>query len=464
MKKLFIQLSYSLLLITLILSSRGFSQTIPAFKPLRYDENYLFLQKDSSADWYKKTKYSKLSKKGDVYISFGGDVRFQYFYFKNEAWGEAPQDNDGYILTRWLGHADFHVGKYFRTFVQLQSSLANGLERSASPVEENPLDIHQAFFDVMLPLHNNQELIFRVGRQELTYGSQRLVAFREGPNNRQSFDAARLIFSKKNLKTDLFYSHYVKSKEKIFDDGFNKNTKFWGGYAVINQVPVVKNIDFYYLGLWKSSATYDNGSGEETRHSIGSRIWNSRNNFHYDIEGLYQFGTLAEKRITAWTFSVNSGYKFNKARLKPDIGIKTELISGNKSYEGDQLQTFNPLFPRGSYFGLASIIGPSNLFDIHPSVSLDLTRKLFLNFDTDIFWRYSKNDGIYAPNASLIYTGKTSSQSFIGSQFSTDLVYIPNGFVNFRAEFTWFNTGPYLKDVGPGKDILFTCATIQVKF
>ena len=134
MKKLFIQLSYSLLLITLILSSRGFSQTIPAFKPLRYDENYLFLQKDSSADWYKKTKYSKLSKKGDVYISFGGDVRFQYFYFKNEAWGEVPQDNDGYILTRWLGHADFHVGKYFRTFVQLQSSLANGLDRSASPV------------------------------------------------------------------------------------------------------------------------------------------------------------------------------------------------------------------------------------------------------------------------------------------------------------------------------------------
>lgn len=440
------------------------AQNIPAFKPLRYDENYSALKNDTSTNWYKQTKYSPLSERGDTYISFGGEIRYQYFWFKNEDWGDSPEDKDGYLLTRYLGHADFHAGKYFRTFVQLQSSLANGMEKEPSPVDENQLDLHQAFFDIRLPLQQEKQLIFRLGRQELSYGSQRLVAVRDGPNNRQSFDAAKLLFTAKNMKADVFFSHYVKAKQRVFDDGFNKNTKFWGAYLVRNQLPVLKNIDLYYLGLWKASAVFDNGAGEELRHSMGARIWNAVDGLRYDIEGLYQFGSLAEQRINAWTLSLNGGYKFNQVRGKPEIGLKTELISGNKSYGSNQLQTFNPLFPRGSYFGLAALIGPSNLFDMHPSISVDLSKKLFLDVDSDIFSRYSKNDGIYGPNVALIYSGKNSNQLHVGNQYSADLVYTPNNYLYFREEFTWFKAGAFLKDVGPGKDILMACITMQLKF
>jgi hypothetical protein len=439
-------------------------RVMPPFKTLRYDEDYHSLSKDTNINWYTKAKYSRLSKRGDTYISFGGDIRYQYFFFNNEDWGESPVDKDGYVLTRYLAHADLHAGKHFRTFVQLQSSLANGMEHLPSPVDENQLDLHQAFFDLSYPLKKEQKLIFRFGRQELAYGSQRLVSVREGPNNRQAFDAARFIFIDKKVKMDLFFSHYVRSKPGIFDDGFNKNIKFWGAYTVLNKVPFVGNLDIYYFGLWKSISLFDDGIGEETRHSIGGRIWNSRGNFRYDIEGLYQTGSLANQKIKAWTFSVNGGYKFNNNMLKPELGLKTELISGNRIYDDKKLQTFNPLFPRGGYFGLASLIGPSNLSDIHPSINLELSEKLNLNFDSDIFWRYSKNDGIYAPNAIMIYSGKQSDQSFIGSQYSTDLAYTPNRFLYFRVEFTWFDAGKYLKDVGPGKDIIFVGTTVQLKF
>ena len=184
----------------------------------------------------------------------------------------------------------------------------------------------------------------------------------------------------------------------------------------------------------------------------------------YDIEGVYQFGKFAEKDINAWTLSFNTGYKFSKAKLKPEAGIKTEWISGDALYGDKKLQTFNPLFPRGGYFGLASLIGPANLFDIHPSLSLELKKTLFLNIDYDIFWRYSKNDGIYGPNVLLIYSGKNNPYKFIGKQLSTDLVYTPNNFLYFRWEFTWFDAGDYLKAAGPGKDIIFTGITAQLKF
>lgn len=457
MKKLFI------LLLLFSSTAQIFAQKILKFKPLSYDEDYAILKNDSNLGWYSKTKYKAVSKTGHAYISLGGELRYQYFYFKNEDWGEAPNDKDGYILTRYLAHADFHAGKYFRTFVQLQSSLANGKLTTPSGVDENQLDLHQAFIDISLPI-NKQQLNLRVGRQELSYGSQRLVAVRDGPNNRQSFDAVKLMYTNNNIKADAFFSHYVLSKRNIFDDGFNKNTKFWGTYFVVNKIPFLQNIDIYYLGLQKNTAIFDDGKGKELRHSIGARIWNKSDNWAYDFEGLYQWGKFAIKDISAWTVSSNTSYRFNAIQFKPQLGLKTELISGDKNYDDAKLNSFNPLFPRGSYFGLAALIGPSNLQDIHPSLSFEISKKIDFNIDYDAFWRYSSNDGIYAPNVALMYSGKKNPNKFIGQQYSTELAYNPNEFLYFRAEFTWFKSGPFLKAAGPGKDILFTGFTAQLKF
>lgn len=441
---------------------KNFAQRIPAFSSIRYNEDYRFLKNDSLENWYQKLKYNQLSKNGTVFISVGGEIRYQFFRFQHEDWGDAPADNNGFILTRYLGHADFRVGKSFRTFVQLQSSLAND-RISPSPVDENLLDLHQAFFDVTMPFNKENKIVVRLGRQEMAYGSQRLVALRDGPNNRQSFDAGKVMYSGKRLKSDLFYSHFVKSKPAIFDDGFNRDTKFWGSYTVINRIRTIQNIDLYYLGIWKASTLFDEGEAKELRHSIGSRIWNTIKGFRYDVEGLYQFGKFGDKSIHAWTIPVNSGYKFSNVKLKPELGLKAELVSGDRYYGDKKLQTFNPLFPKGNYFGLAALIGPSNLIDLHPSVSFEIAKRLLLNADYDVFWRFSENEGIYSPNVSLTYSGKNISDKFIGQQYSTDIVYSVNNFLYFRGEFTWFNAGAFIRAAGTGKDILFAAFTTQFK-
>lgn len=439
------------------------AQDFPAFKPLRYDEDFHLLKNDTANNWYKNMKYQPLGTSKKSYGSIGGEVRFQYLWFKNAGWGDEPADSNGYVLNRYLAHVDFHAGKQFRTFIQLQSSLVNG-KLATSPVEENPLEIHQAFADILLGERKNASLLIRAGRQELSYGSQRLVSVRELPNNRQSFDAVKSVLKLELYQLDLFYSHYVAAKKGIFNDGFNHQTKFWGAHMVKNKIPLLLNIDIYYLGLWKEQASFDDGNGKELRHSVGVRIWSNQQNFKYDYEALWQWGDFASKSTKAWTVSFNSSYRFSHALLKPELGLKTELISGDARSNDQRLQTFNPLFPRGAYFGLAALIGPSNLTDFHPSLSLEIKEDIKLNFDADFFWRYSRNDGIYAPNAALIYSGKNIPDKFIGSQYATDLVYTPNKFLYFRAEFTWFNTGYFLKAAGSGKDIVFTSFTTQLKF
>lgn len=45
---------------------------------------------------------------------------------------------------------------------------------------------------------------------------------------------------------------------------------------MIHKVPFIQNIDFYYLGLWKKRAIFDDAIGEENRQSIGTRIWKTK--------------------------------------------------------------------------------------------------------------------------------------------------------------------------------------------
>jgi hypothetical protein len=109
------------------------AQLTPVFKTLRYDEDYGYLKNDTSHNWYKQTKYRSLSSSKRTYISVGGDIRYQYFNVRNEGWGDAVADKDGYLFSRFLLHTDLHAGDHFRAFIQLQSSMVNG-KLSTSPV------------------------------------------------------------------------------------------------------------------------------------------------------------------------------------------------------------------------------------------------------------------------------------------------------------------------------------------
>ena len=435
-----------------------------SFKSLGCNEQPGYFSNGKSRISYERLKSKPSNPSGPAYINVGAEIRYQYFYFKNEDWGEEAPDPDGFVLSRFLTHVDLHAGKQFRGFLQLQSSLANGQPKTPSPVDNNQLEIHQAFADILLPVSDQKLLTFRIGRQELSYGSQRLVAVREGPNNRQSFDGLKLNFTAPNRKFDLLYSQYVKAEPGIFDDRIHKGIRLWGSYNVFTNVPWVNNFDLYYLGLYKKTTAFNAGRGEETRHSIGTRVWKSSGPWQYDNEAIYQFGRFSGQRVSAWTMSMHLSYTFLEKKFTPQLGLKSEFVSGDRHAADGQLNTFNPLFPKGAYFGLAALIGPSNLVDTHPYIQLAFSEKLSFGVDYDLFWRMQREDGLYAVNGKLIYAAEAGTSKRIGQQLGTSIEYTPNKFLYFRQELTWFNSGEFLKQAGPGKDILMLGTTITLKF
>lgn len=446
-------------LATILLSLALAANAQVKFLSLRFNEDYSHLKHDTLKNWYHRMKYFPLHQSHKVYISQGGEVRYQFQHFTNEDWGEIPVESYQSFYTRFLYHADLRLSGHFRLFAQLNSTFAVGRVTPNRPIDQNVFDVQQVFFDVT----PNQKITLRIGRQEWLYGSQRLIAVREGPNNRQSYDGIKWVWKNKHLQADAYYGHPVKVRQGLLDDRFNHREQLWSTYWVIHQVPVIKHLDLYYIGYRNEEKSYNAGSAEELRHSIGTRIWGKSERWNYDFEALYQFGAWGSQQINAYTASLDASYTFIHIKTKPSIGLKTEIISGDRSQTDNQLNTFNPLFPRGAYFGLAALIGPANLFDIHPSISFSPTEKMEVSLDYDVFWRYSLHDGIYGPNVALIFDSN-STERFIGHQVGLALDYQPNPFLKLTPEITWFYPGQYLKEVSSGKQVLFGAVTAQFKF
>jgi hypothetical protein len=163
----------------LCVPARGGTSRIPN---LRYNEDWSFLRDPAQrADFFDPAKYVPLDTNGNWYLSFGGEARLKYELYTEPVFNQQPADDNGFLLQRYLLHADLHATPYFRVFGQLQSSLEdfrNGGPRP--PIGERPRTIASRCPRAAGAICPR--------RAEMAYGSQRLLSVRESPNNRLAFD------------------------------------------------------------------------------------------------------------------------------------------------------------------------------------------------------------------------------------------------------------------------------------
>ncbi len=435
----------ALLVVSVLLScSKLIGQTAaelyPPFQLLRSDEDYSFLKNAPvRRSFWEKLKWIPLGEKN--FLSVGGESRSQFQVLKNENWEQG--NDDAVLFQRLMLHTDWHFWKKFRLFGQLKSGFACGRNAPVSPLDEDKLDLHQLFAGFKFGMST-----LEIGRRELRYGSRRLLDVREGTNVRQSFDGARWIWKKPGKRFDLFFYACNPTRMGIFDNKFDTEQLLWGGYFVWNTAKT--NFDFYYLGVDNENPRFEEGSEPETRHSFGLRYWGKKGRFRYNNEAVFQTGTFDEGNIAAWTLSTELYYALS-GKIKPVLGLKTEIISGDRRNGDGDLNTFNPLYPRGGYFGLLALIGPANLLDVHPSLAFSFGEKWGLSLDWNFFWRHQLDDGIYFPSGRLNVAGSGSREQFIGHQPGAQLTFAANYFLELEASFFYFQPGIFLKEVTEGK-------------
>ena len=428
----------------------------------RYEENYDFLRDpECRTELWDPIKYIALLSSFDTYLSLGADLRERYEFLDHPDFSDANRDTDGYLLQRYMVHADLHVGVHLRAFGELKSSLEDGRTGGPRPSDEDRLDLHQAFAEGMLGI-GTASLSLRVGRQEVAFGSSRLVSVREGPNVRRSFDGVRAGIAAHGWQLDGIGLASAETEPGEFDDETDRDDRLWGAYASGPVLGDALGLDLYFLGLRRDDSEYDQGTHNERRRTVGTRIFGSPGAWDYNFELVYQWGSFGSGDIEAWTVASDTGYTLARFPMRPRLGLRANVTSGDRNPQDADLETFNPLFPRGSYFGEASLIGPQNHMDLHPMLDLHVLENLQLTLDWDFFWRESKDDAIYRVSGDPLVSGSASDERYVGSQGSVAIKWQPERHVEFVATYEHFFAGPFLHDASR-RDVNFVAAWVSIR-
>jgi hypothetical protein len=439
----------------------------PTYKPLRYDEDYRYLRTSTSAnDLWDPLKYIPLNESGTNYLSIGGDVRERFESFSNPFFGVRRVSGDDYLLHRFMLHGDLHLGEGFRFFLQFNNTLVTSRQLRVTPIEQNPFDISQAFFDLKFNLSApGDAFTLRTGRQEIGFGSGRLIWFRDPTNTRLSFDGVRAILNVGQARIDTFFLRPVFLGAFPITNRPNANELLWGVYSTF-PVPFLPDgrADLYYLGNDRLGAVFSAGRGHENRHSFGARLSGRPLPWDYDVDLLTQVGSFDQQRIEASAISGNVGYTLRGVPLQPRLGLKFNYATGDRNPNDGVLQTFFPLYPAVPIFTSEALLtNLSNVIEIHPTVTFKLAEGMTLTAEYDWLWRESNRDGVYLPNGQPLIATIPSTDSRLGTLWQIKLDWQLERHTSFVAVYTQFAVSDALRSAG-GDTVGFFGAWLSYRF
>jgi Alginate export len=439
---------------------------------LRFNEDWSTLKGvdlSRTDDFWDRLKYIPLTKDESVWLSFGGQARLRLEYFDQFQWGASePKQSDVYLLSRLRLSADLHATPYFRLYVEGKSALVpvnRDLQGRNSIAYYDQNSLFNGFADVMIPFTKEAKVTLRGGRQELLFGSQRLVGPGDFTQVPHTFDGAQAIGQIGGWTVTPFWT------QAVIVDKYNINTsstdhQLFGIYSSAPAHLLPLNLDLYYLGADNNPATFNGTSGRERRHTLGLRMWGKigETNWDFELEGAGQFGTVGSENIGAGMFTTVLGYTFPVKDLSPRAYFEFDYASGDKK-PGGRVGTFNQLYPNGhAFLGYIDYIGRQNIISPNAGFAFSPIRDLTLSHQQYFFWRASDGDSIYNKSSAVLRAGNGTTARYVGAE--TDLLATYNFTRHLQSYmgYSYFFPGGFVHESGPHKASNFYYAALQYTF
>jgi hypothetical protein len=430
----------------------GQDAQVRRYQPNPADEDWSFLATAPNVDPWDPVKYIRLGKDG-WFVTLNGEIRYRPEGFRIRPSDSRPATIDNYLLQRYLFGSDFIFGKHSRLYVDVQSGIINGSIRSPRPTDGNRVDLHQAFYSWRATRPNGQGFAVDIGRQELSVGSSRLISASPGLNVKRSFDGIEASYRAASWNVIGAAARLVAVENGVFDDRSSGSHPFWG-IAASRRSPRFQRGELggYYLGIDRPSSLYYQGRAPERRHTVGLK-WTgigTRGDLNYDA--LFQWGTFAGASIRGWAFATETGFRPALSGWKPRISIRTDFASGDRDPADPHLQAFNPLFPGNSYSGAVGLLGPTNLTDLTPALTMSPASGLVVGFEVPSYWRTSTADGVYATDLRLLIPPTAGEGKYVGTNPGILVVWQATRHLQVQGAITRFLSGGFLKNtfVAPG--------------
>ncbi len=314
-------------------------------------------------------------------------------------------NNNSYLLSRIMPRVGY-TGRSLAFTVEGRASSSIGDERynatapgKALAENDSGMDVHQAF--LFVGNHKEFPVSVKIGRQELSYGDQRLVGPFRWNNSPRTFDALKVRWQNPVFGVDVFTGGVVYNDSHNLNKS-NSQDHFSGAY--FNFPTLLKNeiTEAYFLARnvergivtdnWTGVPAPFRFPGAQDVYTAGVRVKskpNAYDPFDYGYEIMYQFGNrtavypatavapaLAAPRLShrAYAAMLQAGYTWTQSTHQPRLALIYSYGSGDKSATDTKSGTFQNLFPTNHlFYGYMDLSSLQNLHDIRLAYTLKPT-------------------------------------------------------------------------------------------
>ncbi len=379
--------------------------------------------------------------------------------------------DNSYFLHRIRPHIGY-TADWVGVFVEGRASGSTGDKRNPNPESDGPIELHQAY--VTIGNHKQFPLSLKVGRQEMSYGEERLIGPSDWSNVPRVFDAAKLRWEEKHVAVDLFCGRVIIP----YDNHFNlPNDYDWfsGVYVSTKWIPK-QTTEFYLLSrntsdkspnvlVGSATPAFLKGASARDIYTAGLHLKSlpgQLGNWDYNAEFMGQYGHFNDPVVArslehlACAFYAGGGYTWSRAFGSPRIGLEYNFASGDSDPLDGKHETFDPLFPTGhKYYGFMNFFSLENLHDLRLLTSIQPQTRLILQAEGHAFWLADTHDNSYtvsgARRGGIGTTGgagygiNPSYSSYVGSELDFIATYALASYATLQAGYGHLFRGDYVR-------------------
>ncbi|MDP6443411.1 MAG: alginate export family protein [Pirellulaceae bacterium] len=448
-----------------------------AYKGVFYDNRFDYLCDPCYDDWHLGESFKRMSIAPWATLDLGGEYRIRWHNEHNMRTRPLSGASDDFLLQRLRLYSNLELGDRFRIYGEAVDASITGNVFPARGIEVNRFDAINLFADMTVWDDCCASLDVRVGRQELQYGVQRLIAPLDWGNTRRTWDGVKGLWNGPNWAIDAFWTRPVTFGQHLphdrnFDHPDNSQ-EFIGVYGT-RQGVVGGNLDVYFLRFDENDQTAVRGEdamlGGFDANTFGARYTKKHGGWQFEAEGGYQFGRFANDSTSAGFFTIGLGKSFDCMPFKPLVTGYYDWASGDSDPTDQQHQTFHQYYPLGhKYFGFMDIVGRQNITDANLLTILHTTERSKVLIWYHAFNLQQARDALYNAGGAPIYRDATgASGGWIGQELDLALVVTPTPRTNVTFGYSHFWGGSYFQSAtivpaaaSPSADFFFIQATVR---
>jgi Alginate export len=309
---------------------------------------------------------------------------------------------DAYVLTRIRLGLAFQPTPWLRFYGEAADARAEFYKAIPAAGIDDPFDLRQAFVEI--GAIEGRGVRVRVGREDVTLGSGRLIAVGDWGNDAKTFEIAHGTINLRAFKMDLMAGSPVLIDPGRFDR-HKPGEHFYVSYATLGKLLPGATVEPYFMAKTQLGMKgKDSVVGNADTLYFGVRVNGKlKSGFDYNFESVREGGSYANDRIEAWGYAAGGGWTISQAGWKPHLNSDYVQASGDSGKKDGYHQGFDCLYGLNQPLNsMPGIVSWHNVRDWRAGVDFYPVKKVKIKVDFRDYWLATNQDGLY--NASGVRT------------------------------------------------------------